>query len=303
MERITNIKLPEDLLNHFGKQNPLSVRSGEPFKVSSFSDLVKWSAQVSCLNPEVTILYRGQNDEKNENADKTLLLPSLYRWRNRQKPTDEEVQKRANQLNKTCEKLIEVAQSMVDEGLNPNDINFDQLKKRPSLQWGVLQHYGYCSTPYLDVTQSLRMACMFALDGAEVASRPCVYMLGMPYITDKFFRDSGSELMVVRLLSAMPPVAKRAYFQEGYLVGSEFDLKKYSSKHDVAQRLLAKFELIGDKGDWISQVSTFSRSDIYSEDVFSKMKEKVVAELSIVDSQRSGSKNYEHPDRFPSLVK
>ncbi len=302
MERITSIKLPERLIDHFDRQDPLAIRGAEPFEVSSYSELVRLSAEVAVANPTCMVLYRGQCKEF-RNKDNTLLLPSLYRWSEDKAPTDRLVESRANVLNKARAGLIKRVEREGAKG--KAQYHLDQLKKRPSLCWAILQHYGYCATPYLDVTQSLRIAAMFALDGCKEGDEPCVYCLGFPFAADKYFRDSNDELMVLRLLSAMPPEAKRAYFQEGYLVGSEFDLIKYTKSNDVAQRLLAKFALVGDRHEWIKQISSFLRSDVYSEDFFSKIRNEVMTPILGDDSCAetfSSERALEDPEAFPSLA-
>lgn len=302
MERITSIKLPGELINHFDRQDPLAIRSAEPYEVSSFSDLVRWSAEIAVANPSFMVLYRGQNNEY-KSKDNALLLPSLYRWKDSKAPSDGEIRSRANILNRACNGLI--ARVKHSDAEDQARCRLDQLEKRPSLCWAILQHYEYCATPYLDVTQSLRIAAMFAFDGCKAGDKPCVYCLGFPFATDKFFRDSNDELMVLRLLSAMPPIAKRAYFQEGYLVGSEFDKINYTKNNDVAQRLLAKFALVGDKHEWMRQIGTYPRKDVYSNDFFSQIREEVMTPIvgdgaHAAPCSRMGE--LENPEAFPSLA-
>ena len=300
MESITGITLPEILNNHFGKNDVRSVRSGKPYKVNSFSDLVRVAAEISCLNPTITTLYRGQRREWLD-GDKTTLFPSIYRWTNGKKPSDTEMKKRIDTLHKMTWALREIVSRAVEKNdVDEDSVNHLQLNKRDELIWAVLQHYEYCPTPYLDVTQSLRMACMFALDGAQDQDRPCVYVLGLPFVYDKFFRDSTSELSIIRLLSAMPPVAKRAYYQEGYLIGSELELYEYGTKHDASHRLLAKFELDGDKSTWVGELSTFARKDIYSDDFFSQIKPRVFEAACIEDASSKTIDHGNQSDRFPA---
>lgn len=247
-------------------------------------------------------LYRGQRNEYG-NEDGTVLLPSIYRWEAGRKPSKEEIQTRFNRLQQLCTTLYEEVEAVISNKIiSKSEVNHNQLSRRPVLLYSIMQHYEYCPTPYLDVTQSLRIACMFALDGAISTDRPCVYMLGFPYVYDKFFRDSTSELPITRLLSAMPPIAKRAYYQEGYLIGSELDLTKYTPKHDVTQRLMAKFELVGNKADWIDELSTYNRYDIYSEDFFSKIKEKVISKVNNHQREKKDV-SFSHPNRFPPLIR
>ena len=300
LEAIRHITLPERLKEHFGENSMWAVRKGIPFKVKSFSELIRVTAEISCHNPSIMTLYRGQRNDW-ENDKGTTLFPSLYRWNGEKGPGRAEMNARLNRLNKMTVALLETVEQAIKCGeIDEASVNYRQLLRRPGLAWAVLQHYGYCPTPYLDVTQSLRMACMFALDGARKQDRPCVYVLGFPFAYDKFFRDSNAELSVTRLLSAMPPVAKRAYYQEGYLVGSELGLTRYTPKHDVSQRLLAKFELTGNRAEWLRELSTFARQDVYSEDFFSQIRSQVVSKVDKSNEQLSVDLPAQ-PERFPSL--
>ena len=67
----------------------------------------------------------------------------------------------------------------------------------------------------------------------------------MSYYHNRISIDSEHDLVNIRLLSIMPPEALRAYFQEGYLVGTEDISYKYNSKSelDLNNRLIAKFEI------------------------------------------------------------
>ena len=94
---------------------------------------------------------------------------------------------------------------------------------------------------------------------------------------------------------------KRAYFQEGFLVGSEFDHVRYSTKHDVAHRLLAKFELVGDKENWVRQLSTYARSDVYSEDLFTEIRDRVLSGVGEGIERKRENSRLKNPDLFPSL--
>lgn len=300
LEAITNIILPERLREHFGENSMRAVRKGSPFKVGSFSELIRMTAEVSCRNPSIMTLYRGQRSDWRSNRG-SMLLPSLFRWSGEKEPSQAEIYARTNRLRKMASALLKAVDEAIKNGeIDEASVNHRQLSRRHGLVWAVLQHYGYCPTPYLDVTQSLRMACMFALDGAREQDRPCVYVLGFPFVYDKFFRDSNAELSVTRLLSAMPPVAKRAYYQEGYLVGSELDLTQYTPKHDVSQRLLAKFELTGNRDDWIRELSTFARQDVYSEDFFSQIRPQVIKKVDSSNEQPCIDLPAQ-PERFPSL--
>ncbi|WP_165046230.1 hypothetical protein [Adlercreutzia sp. ZJ138] len=141
--------------------------------------------------------------------------------------------------------------------------------------------YEVCPTPLIDVTQSLRIACTFALDGTSVSDTPVVYMIGMPYATGPITFDANDELYLMRLLSLMPPIAERPFFQEGFLVGSEFprrDLVRLSES-DLACRLVFKFQLAGDKKGWEQELGKIDRSTVYPKDAFSEISERIRSKL------------------------
>jgi hypothetical protein len=70
-------------------------------------------------------------------------------------------------------------------------------------------------------------------------------VFGLPFITNRISVNSEHDIVNVRLLSICPPDALRAYFQEGYLVGTEDVTTEYSSKNelDFNNRLIAKFQI------------------------------------------------------------
>ena len=75
--------------------------------------------------------------------------------------------------------------------------------------------------------------------------------------------------------------------------------------NDIAQRLLAKFALIGDRHEWIRQIGTYPLIDVYSNDLFSQIREEVMAPivgdgaLAAPCSQISGLEN---PGLSPRLL-
>ena len=109
----------------------------------------------------------------------------------------------------------------------------------------MIQHYEICPTPLLDLTRSLRVACWFALHGAEKADSPVLYVFGMPYMHNRIALDTNAELFQMNLTSLLPPNAERPAFQEGVLVGAEQpDAKLRAVKDsDLSKRLLAKISL------------------------------------------------------------
>ncbi len=120
----------------------------------------------------------------------------------------------------------------------------DDVTRKSYVRWGILQHYGVSSTPLLDFTHSLRVACSFAQILAQ-DSKGFVYVFGLPYISNRITINSEHDLVIVRLLSISPPEALRPYFQEGYLAGTTDITWEYIEKTelDFNRRLLAKFEI------------------------------------------------------------
>lgn len=116
---------------------------------------------------------------------------------------------------------------------------------------GHSAHYGVAATPLIDLTQSLRVACSFAQHNSPEIT--CyVYVLGLPFLTNRITVNSEHDLVTVRLLSICPPDALRPYFQEGYLAGTTDVTDEYKSKTelDFRNRLIAKFAIPRAKSFW-----------------------------------------------------
>ena len=110
-----------------------------------------------------------------------------------------------------------------------------------------MQHYGVCSTPLLDVTQSLRIAVSFATRNNETADA-YLFVLGVPNLSGAVTASSEANLQIVRLSSACPPEAVRPHLQEGYLLGEYPDIVDFEHRAryayyemDFGRRLVAKF--------------------------------------------------------------
>ena len=77
---------------------------------------------------------------------------------------------------------------------------YRDVKRRKLIQWSILQHYEVCSTPLLDFTQSLRVACSFAYLNNN-SDKAFVFMFGLPYLTNRISLNSEHDIVTVRLLS------------------------------------------------------------------------------------------------------
>lgn len=198
--------------------------------VNQFSDLQRMVAELSCLNKDYVLYFRGQGEDykpQTKSAKKTALYPTLYRENNYEQQWDD--------LDKASRLLCEKCKS------------YPLLEKKPLLQWSILQHYGVTHTPLIDVTQSLRVACTFAQMGATGNSDYVyVYVVALPYVAHRIHVDSEEYLTVIRLLSIAPPNARRPHCQEGFLVGEDVILKgKPMNKRELNlnRRLVAKFRI------------------------------------------------------------
>jgi hypothetical protein len=119
-----------------------------------------------------------------------------------------------------------------------------EVARKKYIHWSILQHYEVVATPLLDVTHSLRVACSLAQYGSSDPT--CyVYVLGLPFTSNRISLNSEEDIVNIRLLSICPPDALRPYFQEGYMVGTpdvtfDFDSK---TELDFRNRLIAKFAI------------------------------------------------------------
>ena len=226
------------------------VLKNEAELVTSFEELFDKIAKLAFENPNILLFYRGQSKDFKVgagNSERTSLLPTIYR----KLSSSQELKMRWMKLR------------------NAENILYTKLKSTPSYKdkyksiirkkivlWSILQHYEVTETPLIDITQSLRVACSFAAMG-NVSEYAYIYIIGLPYYTNRISVNSEEYLTNVRLLSIAPPDAKRPYLQEGFLVGEdEFDSVIMGKKEecDLARRLIYKFkipvnELI--KGDYL----------------------------------------------------
>jgi hypothetical protein len=133
--------------------------------------------------------------------------------------------------------------------------SINELKRRKFIQWSILQHYEVCDSPLLDMTQSLRVACSFALPKNQEFGY--VFVFGMPYITNRITINSEQDIVNIRLINICPPQALRPYFQEGNLVGTADVLNdyEYRAELDFKRRLIAKFQISNINEFWGKQDS------------------------------------------------
>jgi len=230
-------QLTEALKRHFGD----SVARPDAFPVPSYNELVKIVAELSYLNRDNLLFFRGQTRDHRNKAGASTLYPSLYR---------KNVISKAK-LEYDFAVLKEISALLVEETKHHDRRAADEIRRKQYIQWSLIQHYEVYETPLLDLTQSLRVACSFAQADKD-AKEAFVYVLGLPYMPNGISINSEQEIINIRLLSACPALALRPYFQEGFLVGTADLTDNYDDKNelDFNRRLIAKFAIPNDDRFW-----------------------------------------------------
>jgi len=230
-------QLTEALKRHFGD----SVSRQEAFPVATYDELMRIVAELSYLNRDNLLFFRGQTRDHRNKAGATSLYPSLYRKNVITK----------TKLENDFAMLKEISGLLVEETRKYDHRAADEIRRKHYIQWSLIQHYEVYETPLLDITQSLRVACSFAQSEEDVPE-VFVYVLGLPYMPNGISINSEQEIVNIRLLSACPPLALRPYFQEGFLVGTTDLTDNYDDKNelDFNRRLIAKFVIPNDDSFW-----------------------------------------------------
>lgn len=224
-------ELTEELNRHVGNVN---VAKAPTYSVKMYRQLVEQVAFLAHLNKDHLLFFRGQGADFQNKAGASTFYPSIYRG---EYLTHDEIRYRFRVLEESGSQLRDLFNT---QGLQGSE----DVTRKSYVRWSILQHYGVCSTPLLDFTHSLRVACSFAQILAQDTST-FVYVFGLPYISNRITINSEHDLVIVRLLSISPPQALRPYFQEGYLAGTTDIRWEYIDKTelDFNRRLLAKFAI------------------------------------------------------------
>ncbi|MEL7668360.1 MAG: FRG domain-containing protein [Actinomycetota bacterium] len=234
-----------------------AVATADAIPVASFDELVREVAQLSYVNRDYLLFYRGQAEDYRNRAGASTFYPSIYRG--------ERLPRESVAL---AFDVLDLAASRLCDGLYLREIDGHRdVRRRRYIQWSILQHYEVCPTPLLDLTQSLLVACSFAFL-EDTGTEPYVFVFGMPYVSNRVSINSEHDLVNVRLLSICPPDALRPYFQEGYVAGTDEVTTQYDSKSelDFTNRLVAKFKLTGGRSFWGDGFRPLSRAVLYPED-------------------------------------
>lgn len=236
--RIVETVLPKKFRDVLLEKN-VSYYPGMP--IASYRELVYAVAELSYANKDYMLFFRGQNKDYLNRANSSTIYPSIYRG---EQVSKQELKYRFSVLESSSKLLVEKYRNMKISGS-------EELRRKKYIQWSILQHYEVCSTPLIDVTHSLRVACSFAQFKADT-EYSFIYVFALPYPTNRISINSEHDLVNIRLLSICPPEALRPYFQEGYLVGTIDIDEDYSDKTelDLKNRLVFKFRIPCNKDFW-----------------------------------------------------
>ena len=237
------------------------------FEVSTFRELVEKTAHLSYANKDALLFFRGQSNDYKNKSNKSTFYPTIYRD---EYLTKREIEHKFDILHEASAKLMDSLKGRTKQGL-------EELKRKKYIQWSILQHYEVCGTPFIDFTQSLRVACSFALlNNAEEFAY--IYVFAMPYITNRISMNSEHDLIFVRLLSICPPDALRPYFQEGFLAATSDIEADYDQKSelDFNRRLIFKFRIPNKKEFWGASFNNIPEDALYPDnDAFKSICEDI----------------------------
>lgn len=247
-------KLTQELIQH---TTPKTVSIDDGYPITTFRALVEQIAKLSFLNKDYLLFFRGQKSDYKNKVNSSTFYPTIYRG---DYLTQQELDFRFDKLQSASKILVELFKQHKIEGIA-------EFQRKKLLQWSLLQHYEVTETPLIDVTQSLRVACSFAmLNNTEKTA--FIYVFGLPYYTNRISVNSEHDLINIRLLSISPPQALRPYFQEGYLVGTDDITNEYVNKGelDLNTRLIAKYEIPNSDEFWGKEFDKIPDTALYPQD-------------------------------------
>lgn len=215
--------------------------------VETYNDLIMEVADLSIKNPGVVLFFRGQQEIYRAKKYATL-YPSIFRNKK------DKVMSDFNKLE-IASNLLKGMIGDYKDGYNQNEIN--EIQNIELLRHSLLQHYEICGTPLLDVSQSLKVACSFALSNSkgERVRDGYIFVLALPYVNGRITVNYDEYITNIRLLSIGTSISKRPYFQEGYMVRSIYNVFDYDTKeeYDFKNRLLAIYHIKNNKKFWGSE--------------------------------------------------
>jgi FRG domain len=217
------------------------VRQGPGHLVQGFLELATRVAELQFRNRDHVLLFRGQPSDHRDNHGNSSLKPTLFR-----PGGGLGGEPREHVLTQRFEHLKNAGRILAERYTSRGFLGKERLQRHRVLRWSILQHYGVCRTPLLDVTHSLRIAASFASLG--LGNEAFVFVLGVPNISGAVTASAEAGIQMIRLASVCPPAALRPHIQEGYLLGEYPEMAEYEQKElyrhyeiDFGLRLVAKF--------------------------------------------------------------
>lgn len=221
------------------------VRASEGYSIKNFRDLIDQVALVTLNNNNYEMYYRGQSNDYLNNQSKyysdrkqkSNVYPSICRSERKEDGTYK-YSVRGSVIDNRYQRLydfIEFANKKTKRRI-PNETYM-----------ALIQHYELMPTPFIDITQSLRVAATFAL---RKNNKGFIYVFGLPYPNQSisYFRDMG--IILLKLQNVVSIQAKRPRYQEGYLVGKFPFSNRKSESDDLANRMVAKFAIDNTNNDF-----------------------------------------------------
>ncbi len=233
------------------------VAAAEPFRVETYPELVRHVARLAYLNKDYLLFYRGQVIDYLNKGGSSSFYPTIYRGEHL----------KHSEIRHRFDILHGAGRLLADRFRTADFSGAGELNRKRYIQWSILQHYGVCRTPLIDVTHSVAVACSFAVDRNDTDTA-YFYVFGLPYVTNRISVNSEHDMVNVRLLSVCPPDAVRPYFQDGYLVGTDEIQGDYDDKTelDLKNRLIAKFQFANTKYFWTQDFVPLPQEALYPRD-------------------------------------
>ncbi|SMO94981.1 FRG domain-containing protein [Fodinibius sediminis] len=219
------------------------ILKSDPYLIATYKELVEAVAQISFYNQDYVLFFRGQDQDYKNSEDKTTILPTIYREREKNVS-----------ITERFEKFEEATKGVVKSfQQNPNKFaGTSDLIKYQELQWAIVQHYNIAETPVIDLTHSLHVAASFAQKDAD--DYGVIHVLGMPNFTNTISYYTNEEVAIIRLIAFGPPKASRLFMQEAYAAApfpfSTLVNKTDINKFDFSRRLIAKFLIPNSEDFW-----------------------------------------------------
>ena len=209
------------------------IRKSHGKKVKDYIELAALVAELQYRNPDYVLLFRGQdNDYRDQEGSQSTCWPRFLRSDELWRPWWHKG------------RALKIASDLLVKRMSAlNTYASRKMRREKAVQWAILQHYDIVDTPFLDVTQSLRIAASFA--SSKKTDEAFLLVFAMPQISGGVTVSAEANVELVRLASVCPPEAVRPHIQEAYALGDypqiDIESSTYSTESDCANRLIAKF--------------------------------------------------------------